>query len=109
MTYSFDSYVTVEVNGEEVECPVTITFSASYTPAKTYGPPEDCYPEDSEMEFDKVETDEAWNTSYGVTPEAFNAALEDSRDRLEQEAYSQGNEEADYYNELEQGYAQDRI
>ena len=31
-----------------------VTYSASYTPAKLSGPPEDCYPEDSECEVTSI-------------------------------------------------------
>lgn len=31
-----------------------VTYSANYTPGRTYGPPEDCYPDDSELEITSI-------------------------------------------------------
>lgn len=31
-----------------------VTYSASYTPSKTSGPPENCYPEDQELDIESI-------------------------------------------------------
>lgn len=53
---------TVERNGFEVE--LRITGSASYTPGRLSGPPEDCYPSESDAEVVKIvraDSDAAWD------------------------------------------------
>jgi hypothetical protein len=37
-----------------VEVEVEVTLVGHYVPAQVYGPPEDCYPEDSDMEVTDV-------------------------------------------------------
>ena len=45
---------TLTLREEEVEVELDIDYSAYYQAAKLGGPPEDCYPEDSEMTIDEV-------------------------------------------------------
>jgi hypothetical protein len=86
-------------DGQIIDCPVIVVFDASYTPAKVSGPPEDCYPEDAELDIQEYRTDAEWNLSYGITPELFDEALDANSDRIEDacwEAYHEACAEARY-------------
>lgn len=53
----FTTYIYPELNGVETEVGVVVDYDANYQPAKVSGPPEDCYPEDSEMTINSVTPD----------------------------------------------------
>ncbi len=56
--YSLDTEAYVaDKEGNEHEIEITIWFDAYYQAAKISGPPEDCYPEEGELEIVKVEVD----------------------------------------------------
>lgn len=79
-------------------------------PGKISGPPEDCYPPDSEMNIVEVV---AQGKPFDIID--FESLPEDEQDRIIQacwddvaEANSQQSE-SEWYAELNRGYAQDRI
>lgn len=43
---------TIELDGNEID--LTIEYDAVYQPAKLSGPPEDCYPDESELDITDV-------------------------------------------------------
>ena len=85
----------------------TVEFEAFYQTAKTSGPPEDCYPEDEELNVIKV--------IYHDREIDFDSLEDKTKEHIEQrcwDAYYEAqsiHEEAEWYAELNRGYAQDRI
>lgn len=67
MTHNGSAIITFGVerynpDGELEEILLTITGKSYYTPAKTYGEPEDCYPEEGETEIISImRGKEVWN------------------------------------------------
>ena len=46
---------TVELNGQEVEVDFTATATLEYQAAQTSGPPESCYPEESDFDLESIQ------------------------------------------------------
>lgn len=51
---SFDTYLYIENEDGEHEIEVRISYDATYEPAYVIGPPEDCYPDGSEMDLTDI-------------------------------------------------------
>jgi hypothetical protein len=65
------SYTQTLPDGREVD--VELAFTGYYDPGRCYGPPEDCYPPDGEVNIHQATTDEdgemdfdAWATKHGI-------------------------------------------
>ena len=59
VTLEAEQEVTLEWEGvmRTFDVAFTVEASASHTPAKVSGPPESCYPEDSEVELESINID----------------------------------------------------
>lgn len=102
----------LDSDGQEWEIAVRVSYDATYEPEHITGLPENCYPATSEMDLTKVVSTN--DLPPGITDEMVLTAAHNEAERLEQEAWDDYNEqgqndEADYYRELEAGYAQDRL
>ena len=88
--YSLDTVVTVlDSDGREHDIDATIWFNASYTRARVSGPPEDCYPEDSEFEIVRVDVDDE-SLPYGISKSDVEAVIEcDETGKFEQECWDE--------------------
>ena len=86
------------------DVPVIVKYEAYHQDAKTTGPWEDCYPEDSDMSILSV-------TKDGKEIEVDEATLDRFAESCWEDFWEEvgANEEAEYYAELNRGYAQDRI
>jgi hypothetical protein len=69
------------VEGEEVEIECTVDYDAVYQPAQISGPPERCYPEESEMTINSVLPDDP-----EISPE-LKEAIKSAEDRIIDEAW----------------------
>ena len=83
---TFDTYIYVtDKDGVEHEIKVRVDYDATYQSARISGPPEDCYPADSEMTLNSVE---ALNElPEGITDADVCVASHDSDDFLQDEAW----------------------
>ena len=81
----FTTVVYPKLNGEEWEIEVKVSYHAVYLPAKVSGPPESCYPDESELELLGITILD--DLPEGMTEEMVLAAAEDQAERLEQEAW----------------------
>ena len=73
-----DFETTIEIGDEEYE--VRVVWEGYYQPAKTTGAPENCYPEEGEMEIVKVEFVGEW--PEGLSQEEFDSICTDQYSRL---------------------------
>lgn len=89
----------------EGEIEVCVDYDATCDPGKVSGPPEDCYPPYEEMIINSVTTKDGsdFNTTESDMEAIEQAAWDDYT------AGQAATDEAEYYAELNRGYAQDRI
>ena len=90
----FKTYLYIENQDGEHEIEVRISYDASYQAAYISGPPEDCYPADSEMDLTAVEP--VNDLPAGITQEMLVVEAMAADERLTEEAwehYHQGVEE----------------
>lgn len=86
MLSSFNTYVVIlDQNKEEHVIDVHVSYSAHYDPGRTYGPPELCYPEESELEIYELTPTEPLPKSITID-DLYNLS-EREKDRLEMEAW----------------------
>lgn len=50
---------------------LTIVGTATYSPAKLYGLPEDCHPDESECDFESITDEEGNDWSNSLTPKEY--------------------------------------
>ena len=82
----FRTYVYVQnPEGEEYEIEVGICYDATYQSEYISGPPEDCYPAYSEMDFTDLIVDQ--DLPEGITLEMVKQAAADD-ERIEEEAWT---------------------
>jgi hypothetical protein len=78
---NFTTYIYPVLDGEETEIEVVVDYDANYQPARVSGPPEDCYPEDSEMTINSVTTEfKGWESEIANE-------IENCQDILEEQAW----------------------
>ena len=65
-------------DGGEHEIPVEVDYDATYDPGRSYGPPENCYPPESEMTINSI----VWPA--GIT---LDMASDNQLEKMEQEAW----------------------
>lgn len=67
-----------------IEVTLEVEYEAFYIPAKTYGPPEDCYPEDGELQltdFTVIEADGEFSR------DELDSTIEDALERIEEKCW----------------------
>jgi hypothetical protein len=80
--------------GHDIE--VVVTFTASYTPARLNGLPEDCYPEDSELDIEEMHF--VNKDGCELSDKELEQALVDEHiDRIEEECW-------DHFHDVCRGY-----
>lgn len=72
-------------DGQEWEIEVRIHYDATYQPARISGPPEDCYPAESEMILTAM--DILSELPQGITDKDVIAAADSDEERIEDEAW----------------------
>lgn len=82
----FQTYLCLMHNGEEHEIEVRISYDATYQREYIYGPPEDCYPSEGEMDLTAVEA--IGTLPDGITHGMLTVAAVVDNDRLTQEAWN---------------------
>mgnify|MGYP000582560309 CR=1 FL=1 len=69
-------------DGGEHEVPVEVDYDATYDPGRSYGPPENCYPPESEMTINSIVPVTEWPT--GITLDMASAK---QLEQMEQEVW----------------------
>lgn len=89
----FQTFIYPILDGVETEVGVTVDYDASYDPGRLSGPPENCYPPDSEMTINSVIPDTPdW-------PRTIAEEIEAVKDRIEEEAWEHYHRHRDDQNE----------
>ena len=81
----FKTYLYIENEDGEHEIEVRISYDASYQEAYISGPPEDCYPADSEMDLTDIEP--IGTLPECITQEMLRVAAVAADERLTDEAW----------------------
>lgn len=84
-TWDFSTTVEIATEVDTYEIEVGISYDATYEPAYISGPPEDCYPDSSEMDLTGLVILD--DLPEGVTEQMVRSAAEDANERIEQEAW----------------------
>ena len=83
----FIDYVYVETDEGEFEIEVEVSWEGYYQHAKVSGPPEDCYPEEGEMNLTAIEP--ADDLPPGITKDMFKEACSKADERLTDAAWEE--------------------
>lgn len=80
-TFTTEIYIYTP-DGEEHEIHVTVDYDAAYDPGRISGPPENCYPPESEMTINSI-------TPTGALPDGVAIDMANNRqlERIEEEAW----------------------
>lgn len=84
-TGHFTDYVYIETDEAEFEIEIEVSWEGYYQHAKISGPPEDCYPEEGEMNLTAIEP--ADDLPPGITQEMFKEACSTAEERLTDAAW----------------------
>lgn len=97
-----------KLDGEDVNCAcdyltikLSVTGSASHTPGRLYGPPEDCYPDDSESWIEGVKHPDGSDWSDKITESEKDAIYECLFDSIESDRDDGRDYDRDDYNDYD--------
>jgi hypothetical protein len=78
------------LHDDDVEIVIDVDYDAHYQAAYVNGPPEDCYPEDSEMTingFKVISVKQMGEVNHAITSEEIDAVFQENIERLEEECW----------------------
>lgn len=81
---NFDTYLILP---DDSEMDIRVWWEGYHTPAKTWGPAEDCYPCESEMYILKVEEIDKW--PEGLSKAEFESLVDAQTDRIIEKAWEE--------------------